>query len=229
MVHIADWYPTILNLAGLGDIAADNASFSGIYHDIDGVNVWPLLTGSNTTVPRNLTPTSEVGILDSSDEGHLWKLVTLAGQSNYYFKNQTNYVPANASLRCLDGRQDDPSEPGRTDPIVNGACPVCNATMPCLFDLLADPNEEQNLANKHPDIVARLSASVKQFQDYYPGIGRLSESEIARYEKIDDPNKHWGGFDGPCYLNKKHHTCSGLLMLVCRTCVQCPIVWCFSQ
>ena len=29
---------------------------------------------------------------------------------------------------------------GRTDPIVTG-CPVCNATLPCLYDVLSDPLE----------------------------------------------------------------------------------------
>jgi hypothetical protein len=47
---------------------------------------------------------------------------------------------------CLQGKQPDPKQPGRTDPIVNGmaqlkssdnSCPVCNATMPCLYDILA--------------------------------------------------------------------------------------------
>ena len=205
-MHIADWYPTLLNLAGLGDIASDNASFSGVYHDIDGVDVWPMLMGKNSTPPRALTPTSEVGILDSSSEGHLWKLVTLAGQSNYYYKNQTNYVPENASLACLESAQPDPYEPGRTDAIVNGKCPVCNITSPCLFDLLVDPNEEVNVASQHPDIVARLNDSVTEFQDYYPGIGRLSAAEIANYDKIDDPSKHWRGFIGPCYLRKNKTT-----------------------
>jgi hypothetical protein len=33
--------------------------------DVDGVNVWPLLTGANRTQPRSLTPTSEVAIIDT--------------------------------------------------------------------------------------------------------------------------------------------------------------------
>jgi len=51
-----------------------------------------------------------------------------------------------SNTACLQARQPDPHQPGRTDPIVNGMaqlkssdnnCPVCNATMPCLYDILA--------------------------------------------------------------------------------------------
>ena len=55
-------------------------------------------------------------------------------------------LPGNslADTACLAARQPDPKQPGRTDAIVNGmaqihsesgACPVCNATMPCLYDV----------------------------------------------------------------------------------------------
>ena len=118
----------------------------GAPRPIDGVDVWPLLTGTNTTQPRAATPTTEVSLIDTSGGGgaagssgaavRWWKLITLAGQSNYYLKNQTN-VPGTDG--CLAGAQPDPPQPGRTDPLVNGRCPVCNETRPCLYDLLADP------------------------------------------------------------------------------------------
>jgi uncharacterized sulfatase len=36
---------------------------------------------------------------------------------------------------------------------------------PQLFDLLADPHEQQNLAGQHPEMVARLA---KKIADWYP-------------------------------------------------------------
>jgi hypothetical protein len=108
---------------------------NGGYRGIDGVDVWPMLVGTNSTQPRLLTPTTEASIIqaaafvptthvgnevdvdasghlhghpvhDSGDTGSnggggsaevvvagtlmMWKLVTLAGQSNYYTQNATN-------------------------------------------------------------------------------------------------------------------------------------------
>ena len=36
-------------------------------------------------------------------------------------------------------------------------CATGNASAPCLYDVLADPNETGNVAAAHPDVVARLA------------------------------------------------------------------------
>jgi hypothetical protein len=49
-------YPTFCALAGVD--ASDPVLVNGTVHDIDGVNVWPLLTGANLTqVQANPDPT----------------------------------------------------------------------------------------------------------------------------------------------------------------------------
>ena len=198
-VHISDWYPTWLGLAGVDP--SDPALLSGAYRDIDGVDVWPLLTGTNTTQPRLRTPTTEVSITDTSEgTQRWWKLITLAGQSNYYFPNQTA-MPNNKS-ECLEGRQPDPAQPGRTDALVTG-CPVCNETHPCLFDILQDPRETTNLAAQHPKVVMRLAPLLKQYEKYYVP-GHLTSEQLANYDKIDA--KHWRGYEGPCYQKKNTST-----------------------
>ena len=80
LVHISDWYPTFCVLAGVDP--SNPVDFNGTIHGIDGVDVWPMLTNVNTTQPRLLTPTTEVGIIEASPE-RFWKLITLAGQSGY--------------------------------------------------------------------------------------------------------------------------------------------------
>jgi len=117
-VHIADWYATFCVLAGVDP--SNVVVLDGKPREIDGVDVWPLLTGTNSTPPRRLTPTTEVSIVDvgtGEATEAWWKLVTLAGQSNYYDKyaKQTSGTDP-----CLTGCQKDPAQPGRTDPIVNG-------------------------------------------------------------------------------------------------------------
>eukprot|EP00937_MAST-01D_sp_MAST-1D-sp2_P002952 g2952.t1 len=204
-VHVSDWYPTFLGLAGVH--AADAAELGGAVHDIDGVDVWPLLTGANATQPRAATPTTETSITDTSEfaaSGKWWKLITLAGQSNYYYENQTA-MPNNKS-ECLAGRQPDPAQPGRTDALVTG-CPVCNETRPCLFDILADPHEATNVAAAHPDVVARLAPLLKQYEKYYVP-GHLALPQLARYQAID--KKRWGGFKGPCFERKNATVAAGV-------------------
>lgn len=57
-IHISDWYPTFCNLAGVDP--TDTVMFNGKLRPIDGVDVWPLITGTNTTQPRPLTAVTEV-------------------------------------------------------------------------------------------------------------------------------------------------------------------------
>jgi len=74
-------YPTFCRLAGVD--STDDVTFKGKVRPIDGVDVWDLLTGANSTQPRPYTPVTEVSVVDASDSAHWWKLITLAGQSGY--------------------------------------------------------------------------------------------------------------------------------------------------
>ena len=211
LVHISDWYPTFATLAGA--TPSDDANMSGAVHPIDGVDVWPLLTGRNTTQPRPITVVTEVSAIEvvrrSDGAVEMWKLVTLAGQSNYYDRTGRQL---NATDRCLDGRQPDPPQPGRTDPIVNGpaahereACPVCNSTLPCLYELVADPTETSNHAADATlaERVAHLAAAIAAANSNCYVTGSLDEQTLVRdYEPIDT-KKRWKGFTGPCYQRKK--------------------------
>lgn len=216
LVHISDWYPTFAKLAGASPV--DSPVIGGAARPIDGADVWPLLTGKTTSQPRAVTVVTEVSAIEVVDEAspdvegdggkgqrRFWKLIVLAGQSNTYTKAGEQ---VNGTAPCLAARQPDPPQPGRTDPIVNGpahdeharACAVCNATAPCLFDVLSDAQETTNVAALHPDIVARLSKAIAAANAAVFTNGSLGDGALAAYTKVDE--SHWGGFDGPCYLKK---------------------------
>jgi len=88
--------------------------------------------------------------------------------------------------------------PGRTDALVNG-CPVCNATLPCLYDIIADPLERNNVAAANPGVVARLAAALAGYTPYVTG--HLPQSVLdANYTALD--KSHFGNFAGPCFYRK---------------------------
>jgi len=47
---------------------------------------------------------------------------------------------------------------------------------PQLFDLLADPHENHNLAAQHPEVVSRLAAAIA---DWWPANERKTQTEWA--------------------------------------------------
>ncbi len=172
-----------------------DAEGGGATHGVDGVDVWPLLVGTNLTQPRAVTPTTEVSVIDASSSTRWWKLIILAGQSNYYTINNTHISGTDL---CLEARQPDPPMPGRTDSLVNG-CPVCNESSPCLYDVKADPTETKNVAVSNPDVVARLSEALSSYKVYITG--HLSQSTLdVNYTALD--HDHFGNFKGPCYYRK---------------------------
>lgn len=47
-IHIADWYTTFFNLAGVDPTDSGTGKFP-----VDGMDVWPIITGSNSTSPHD--------------------------------------------------------------------------------------------------------------------------------------------------------------------------------
>jgi arylsulfatase A-like enzyme len=70
-IHVTDWYPTLLHLAG----AKTDQSLP-----IDGHNIWPVLTkkGESTRTEIVINSAPEVGAIRSGD----WKLVVRSGNNN---------------------------------------------------------------------------------------------------------------------------------------------------
>jgi arylsulfatase A-like enzyme len=46
-IHIADWYTTFCKLAGVDQFDSETGKFP-----VDGLAVWPIITGENTTTPH---------------------------------------------------------------------------------------------------------------------------------------------------------------------------------
>jgi len=71
VIHVSDWFATLSTLVGV----SPSSVFRG--HEVDSVDVWPMITDANATNPREFLPVTEQTIL--------WK------QFKYFSTTQTNY------------------------------------------------------------------------------------------------------------------------------------------
>merc|ERR1712046_220181 len=95
IVHIADWYGTLCNLAGVG-MEDELAAANGL-PPVDSVDMWPFLSGKVNTSPRNVVPVQS----DCLVQGE-WKLVTDATKENFWqgptYPNSTGQVAGAAEV-----------------------------------------------------------------------------------------------------------------------------------
>ena len=126
-VALADWYATFCSLAGVDkhDSRAEAANLP----PVDGLDMWPMLSGQNMTSPRTEVPLSP-GLI-SGDYKILVGDVLEAGWTGPQFPNKSS--PAS---------------------VIN-AVEHCSYTG-CLYNIKTDPEERVNLAASQPEILAHM-------------------------------------------------------------------------
>ncbi|HYF34629.1 MAG TPA: arylsulfatase [Prosthecobacter sp.] len=138
-LHIVDWYPTLLNLAGAN--LAQKAP-------LDGRDAWPAITvgapSPHDAILINTTPAN--GAIRMGD----WKLVL------------------NGHVGALQEHNDELKAPAKKKK-KKGAAGEAEAQFQSgekieLFNLAADPNEKINLAESEPAKVTELKAKLATFQ-----------------------------------------------------------------
>ncbi len=134
LVHMCDFYATFLALAGVDPSDGDWAP-------VDGMDVWPYISGANATSPRtrivhqhDMYTGQSVGALRDGD----YKLIVNEEPwATWYGANSSGHFtpPQNQSL------------PNPT---------ACSPSAPCLFNIAADPNETTDIAAQNPTLVASM-------------------------------------------------------------------------
>ncbi|KAG5183634.1 arylsulfatase B-like protein [Tribonema minus] len=139
-VAIEDWYVTFCALAGVDPADARAARFN--LPPVDGIDVWPYLSGQTAASPRRevvlALPTSGPGaaqaVIDAQGHKLMVGRIQVAAWSEA--KHPTAATPTAARQPW-------------------GAC---------LFNVFEDPSERNDIAAEHPAVVARLAKRLRELQ-----------------------------------------------------------------
>lgn len=175
-VHGCDWLPTLYSLAS--GAAPDGAK------SFDGLNLMPLLLGKSTTALMNRTlffqrnRYAPVTHANAAIREGQWKL----------------YWPGDEGSSRKDSARDNPSysrgilQPHWEMPLDRQLDAPTNAPQPSprLYDLTADPAEEHDLADAHPEIVQSLAQKQDAWFNEVVADWHLSHARI-----IDHDRAYW--------------------------------------
>ncbi len=142
MIAIADWYTTFCELAAV-DPFDHKAGKYGL-PPVDGLNMWPLISGENTTSPRTEIPVEENVLIQGN-----YKLITHSEQhatwpGSIYPNSTTPQHPMKAKENCAKNEM--------------GAC---------LFDVIKDITEHNDISSQNSDIVQKMVARLNELRNGY--------------------------------------------------------------
>ena len=137
-IHIADWYATFCHLAGVDP--TDHKAAEVNLPPIDSLNMWPMISGENSTSPRVDIPASNSTLI-SGDYKILQGDVPQAGWTGPQYPNLTN---PDGGIRVVE-----------------------HCGVGCLYNIKEDPEERDNLALKMPDVLKEMQAKLAKYQETY--------------------------------------------------------------
>jgi len=172
LIYISDWYVTFATLAGVQASRIINGSGPV---PSDGFNVWPAIT-EPTLSPRTM-------IVHEHDEQQgvyairsgQWKLIWGKIGTTDWIEDQSYdkgcvalHPPINSSMYPGVGLEAatapyTPSDAMDLGHASSSSGLKCTEAAPCLFDVLADPEEHNETAKHHPDIVEDLKQKLADY------------------------------------------------------------------
>ena len=130
-IHIADWCATFCSLAGVDP--TDEKAAKANLPPIDSLNMWPLISGQNSTSPRVDIPVTNNSLI-SGDYKILTGRVEGAGWTGPHYPNNSRRV--DAVEKCNDG---------------------------CLYNIKKDPLEQHDLATKLPEVLKEMQKKLAKY------------------------------------------------------------------
>ena len=178
-VSIEDWYATLCALAGV-DKTDTRAAAAGL-PPVDSLNLWPMLSGMNSTSPRTeiILGMPFISSDNSFGDPHLgvqaliredgYKLIIGTTHQNVW----TGPQYPNASTKW----------PNTANDCTNG----------CLYNVFTDTTEHNDVASTYPDIVTSMRARISELNATMYRPDRGTPSKLACTAALEK----WGGFWGP--------------------------------
>ena len=145
VVHISDWYGTLLGLAGLDPADVKAATSQPRLPPVDSKDLWPLISGANDTSPHAELPVSPDVLIHFVSRNSTLKLITGVVGGNAGWMGPT-YPNASSP-------DNDPSK----------VTLDCSAS-PCLFDVAADPGEHTDIAAQNGGVVTTMMARLVELR-----------------------------------------------------------------
>jgi len=168
-----DWYATFCQLAGV-DPEDTKAKAAGL-PPIDSKDMWPLLSGQNSTSPRTEIPLGDTvgtkAIIGGLIQGP-WKILL----GNISQNGWTGPIFPNSSSTWSSGKN-----------------PAHCGTQGCLFNIIQDPTEHVELGDQYPDIRKQL---LNRIQELTPTVFSPDRGTVDPRACHAALNKY-GGFWGP--------------------------------
>ena len=164
-IHLADWYGTFCSIAGVDP--TDERAAKAKLPPVDSYNMWPLISGENTTSPRTEVPVS-INTLISGDYKILVGTVPQAGWTGPHYPNTTSPEGIKTEEQCGDSG--------------------------CLYNVKNDPLEHENLASKMPSELKQMQQKLAKVQATYFNPDRGSPYPGACETAIEKYGGFWGPF-----------------------------------
>lgn len=197
LISIADWYATYAHLSGASDAdVMDTKAASAGLPAVDSVNCWGVISGEKTSC-RSEIVIGETSAIAYNLDGDA--LVGAIIREDYY---KVLLGPSNQRYLVGQDVLTGPIFPNNTLPIVVPVLNprVCDRTPEngCLFNVLSDPGESNNLASEMPELFYELLARMDEVQEtvYSPKRGH---KDSAACEVASQNGYYWGPFLEPVF------------------------------
>ena len=131
-IHIADWYPTFCKMAGVDPSDSGKGKFP-----VDGLDVWQIISGENATTQHEEIVLGYNFSYNANPTGAI-----IVGEYKLIVGEQTNscdsLMHSPIDYPCTDGPKGNNCEPY------------------CLYNIVEDPQERQDLSKTKPDILKTM-------------------------------------------------------------------------